>query len=156
MQKHSFWNRFLLAINILNQLLLFGVRLHSSLALLLHLSLSLHRIWRERSLLMSSDRKSSPPTARLSRPSARLWPGLLMDRYESLCARRGYFAAHQFGCWISGCHCVWVQWIVFNRNQWTNNKVILITLFFFSDSLCWIHRQPDQSLAGDRRDPIKM
>jgi len=54
-------------------------------------------------------------------------------------------------------HWVWVQWINLNINPWTNKKVSLITFFFFSsDSLCWIHRQPDQSLAGDRRNPIKM
>lgn len=42
---------------------------------------SLNRIWRARSLLMSWGRTSSPPTARLSRLSALLWPGLLMDRW---------------------------------------------------------------------------
>ncbi len=180
MNNWKHWTRFLLAFWIyLNEYeyLAFGgfdlVFICTPVVLLSHycrVSLSLHRIWRERSSLMSSDRKSSPLTARLSRPSARLWPGLLTDRWElpratvcvcvCVCVRWAYSADNQrqFGCWISGwsvalCSMYNLKYIAIGQ---TKRVVFICNNLFFSDSVCWIHRQPDQSLAGDHRNPIKM
>ncbi len=77
-----------------------------------------------------------------------------------VCVRWAYSADNQrqFGCWISGwsvalCAMYNLKYIAIGQ---TKRVVFICNNLFFSDSVCWIHRQPDQSLAGDHRNPIKM